>query len=180
MPRKAESPRPQRHTAMTPAVATQIGSSWRADAACRGLGPAIFFDHRRKQEARSLCRDCPVRDECRAHAVATGEPAGIWGGLTPRQHRSIAVTDGNSDRVVRDDVGTRGPKRRLDDDQLRELFAAADPERPAVDAVRAAVNLSRAGTYVYLSRARQLGVVEQRDRRLYPVRHGARLDPAVD
>lgn len=35
-------------------------------------------------EARSVCAACPVRDECRAHAIRHAEPHGVWGGLGER------------------------------------------------------------------------------------------------
>jgi hypothetical protein len=39
--------------------------------------------------AREICDNCPVLDDCRAYALATGEPAGIWGGLTEPERAVI-------------------------------------------------------------------------------------------
>ena len=36
----------------------------------------------REQRAKELCRRCPVIAQCRAHALAVGEPFGVWGGLS--------------------------------------------------------------------------------------------------
>lgn len=40
-------------------------------------------------EARTLCESCPVRAQCLAHALATKERFGMWGGLTPIERRRI-------------------------------------------------------------------------------------------
>ena len=37
------------------------------------------------EQARAVCRLCPVRDECLDHALAHGEAFGMWGGMTPRE-----------------------------------------------------------------------------------------------
>jgi WhiB family transcriptional regulator, redox-sensing transcriptional regulator len=65
--------------------------SWQESAACRDVNPDIFFSvdserglRRRAHEvlAHSLCSTCPVRQQCREHAIAVGEPYGVWGGTT--------------------------------------------------------------------------------------------------
>jgi len=72
--------------------------SWFDRAACRGMDPAIFFLSRRDvldpqkidrkvERAKSVCRVCPVREECLAYADECGEKAGIWGGLTGDERR---------------------------------------------------------------------------------------------
>jgi len=64
---------------------------WQRNGACRGRDSAQFFHPdgergasrlRRELAAKSLCRDCPVRAECAAHALAAREPYGVWGGFT--------------------------------------------------------------------------------------------------
>jgi WhiB family redox-sensing transcriptional regulator len=63
---------------------------WRLQAACRGLGPDLFFPAHgetraektvREAEAVKLCDSCPVEMECRLYGVTTGERDGVWGGL---------------------------------------------------------------------------------------------------
>jgi WhiB family redox-sensing transcriptional regulator len=58
------------------------------------MDPAIFFlarrdggDPRKIERAKSVCRVCPVREECLAYADECGEKAGIWGGLTGDERR---------------------------------------------------------------------------------------------
>lgn len=51
---------------------------------CYGLGVLFTSDHPDDQTtAAALCAGCPVRDGCADHATDRGEPAGVWGGLSP-------------------------------------------------------------------------------------------------
>lgn len=64
-------------------------SDWRILAACRGLGPSLFypdgyFDQAVTHAARRVCAVCPVTAECLDDAIAHGELYGIWGGTSPR------------------------------------------------------------------------------------------------
>jgi hypothetical protein len=55
----------------------------RTRAACRGTDPALFYGPHPASvaAAKSVCDVCSVRNACRAHAVDTAEPFGVWGGL---------------------------------------------------------------------------------------------------
>lgn len=57
---------------------------WRDDALCSGRDTEVFFpeDDQPAIIAKSICRRCPVRADCLAHAVEHGERYGIWGGFT--------------------------------------------------------------------------------------------------
>jgi WhiB family redox-sensing transcriptional regulator len=64
---------------------------WQLLAACRGMDSSLFFApdgerararNRRNAKAKSICAGCPVLTDCRNYAIASGEPSGIWGGLT--------------------------------------------------------------------------------------------------
>lgn len=61
---------------------------WHAHAACRGIGPALFFPERGEPAgpAKAVCADCPVVTPCRA---AGDGQAGIWGGTSGRERRLI-------------------------------------------------------------------------------------------
>lgn len=67
--------------------------TWFDEAACRGLGQALFFpdqgDLYGARQAQEICARCPVRPQCLAHAVGDGEHYGIWGGTTERDRRRI-------------------------------------------------------------------------------------------
>ena len=39
--------------------------------------------------ARAICAACPVRGQCLAYAITADERFGIWGGLDPRQRRTL-------------------------------------------------------------------------------------------
>jgi len=68
---------------------------WHDNAACRELDPDAFFIEHLKDDryiralarAKAVCRTCPVREECLDFAVRNNEPAGVWGGLSPRERR---------------------------------------------------------------------------------------------
>lgn len=65
--------------------------SWRDDANCRGLDPALFFpDHgSNATEAKYVCAGCTVRAECLDWAIRSGEKGGVWGGLTERERKPL-------------------------------------------------------------------------------------------
>lgn len=67
---------------------------WKNDAACTGLDPDLFYPppvggRAQAQAAKAVCAGCPVRLECLAYALASGEELGIWGGLSERERRKI-------------------------------------------------------------------------------------------
>ena len=63
-------------------------TAWQRDAACAGAeDPDLFFPvstvgpgARQLEEARRVCRRCPVRVQCADWARRTGPAAGVWGG----------------------------------------------------------------------------------------------------
>jgi len=69
---------------------------WRADAACRGEDPELFFPVGSTgpaldqiAEAKEVCGRCPVQEACLDFALNTGQAYGIWGGLTEDERRSL-------------------------------------------------------------------------------------------
>src|SRR5688572_7681456 len=71
---------------------------WRLLSACRVRDTAQFFEAEgegtvatrcREQRAKSLCRHCPVRAECAAHALSHRERHGVWGGFTSRERMRL-------------------------------------------------------------------------------------------
>lgn len=70
----------------------RIRGRWRALAGCRTADPELFFPVSMSGrsldqvvEAKALCAACPVRSECLAFALETGQVHGIWGGLTAQE-----------------------------------------------------------------------------------------------
>jgi len=80
---------------------------WEASAACRGVPTEVFYGSDRLNyshtiQAKRVCRGCPVVGECLAWALATREPWGVWGGLTPLER---AERLGWAPRATRADRG---------------------------------------------------------------------------
>ena len=65
------------------------------DHPCKADPEAWFpepHDLRAIRYAKALCAACPARAACLAAALARNEPAGIWGGLTAYERRSLPRT----------------------------------------------------------------------------------------
>ena len=67
------------------------GLAWQDLANCRGADPDLFFPERgaSTRTAKSICRECTVREECLEFAIVSSEKFGIWGGLSERERRRI-------------------------------------------------------------------------------------------
>jgi WhiB family redox-sensing transcriptional regulator len=72
-------------------TSTTTNLSWRQHAACRGLEPEVFYpvSEEQTEEARAICRECPVREPCLEYALANRERDGVWGGATERERRRM-------------------------------------------------------------------------------------------
>jgi WhiB family redox-sensing transcriptional regulator len=70
---------------------TSANLSWRQHAACRGLEPEVFYPTSEEQteEAKAICRGCPVREPCLDYALDNRERDGVWGGATERERRRM-------------------------------------------------------------------------------------------
>src|SRR6516225_4650338 len=83
----------------TPAAAarpTRDRPDWRDQAACRNADQELFFPdgdtgsaRARVKTARLICRGCPVRATRLSWVLASGQEAGIWGGLIEDQRRGL-------------------------------------------------------------------------------------------
>ncbi|MGV0384398.1 WhiB family transcriptional regulator [Corynebacterium sp. 22_2729] len=71
---------------------------WQLHGACRGADSSVFFHPdgergraraMREHRAKAICRECPVIEQCRNHALSVGEPYGIWGGLSESERDAI-------------------------------------------------------------------------------------------
>jgi len=69
---------------------------WRVEAACQDADPELFFpdgdirsDRAKVKMARLICRGCPVSATCLSWSLASGQEAGIWGGLTEDERRRL-------------------------------------------------------------------------------------------
>ncbi len=69
---------------------------WRHRAICRDEDPELFFPVGNSgpallqiAEAKAVCERCPVINECLNWALETGQDAGVWGGLSEDERRSL-------------------------------------------------------------------------------------------
>jgi WhiB family transcriptional regulator, redox-sensing transcriptional regulator len=69
---------------------------WRHRAICRDEDPELFFPIGNTgpallqiEQAKSVCRRCPVMQECLAWALEGGQDAGVWGGLSEDERRAL-------------------------------------------------------------------------------------------
>lgn len=57
------------------------------DDGLRG-GTVHFYD-----EGKKICAVCPIKEDCRNHALDNKERYGLWGGLSPLERRRIERKD---------------------------------------------------------------------------------------
>lgn len=63
---------------------------WQASAACAGHPtPDLWYDDSHTEEARQICRGCPVTQPCLVDALERGDHHGVWGGTVPDQRRQL-------------------------------------------------------------------------------------------
>lgn len=69
---------------------------WRHQAICRDEDPELFFPVGTTgpallqiAEAKAVCRRCPVATQCLQWALASGQDAGVWGGMSEDERRAL-------------------------------------------------------------------------------------------
>lgn len=69
---------------------------WRHNAACRDEDPELFFPIGntgpfliQAEEAKAVCRRCPVIEACLQWALEFGQDSGVWGGLSEDERRAM-------------------------------------------------------------------------------------------
>lgn len=69
---------------------------WRQRAACIDEDPELFFPVGttgpaldQLERAKAVCRRCQVVDECLEWALSTNQDAGVWGGMSEEERRSL-------------------------------------------------------------------------------------------
>ncbi|MFF8032772.1 MULTISPECIES: WhiB family transcriptional regulator [unclassified Streptomyces] len=70
--------------------------NWRRSAACRTEDPDLFFPIGtsgpalvQTEQAKAVCRNCPVREQCLEWALDTGQSIGVWGGTSETERRAL-------------------------------------------------------------------------------------------
>lgn len=76
---------------------TSAEDDWRGRGACRDRAGDTFFPVGttgpaldEAEEAKAVCRRCPVRVECLSWAIDSGSDSGVWGGMTEGERRAEA------------------------------------------------------------------------------------------
>ena len=71
---------------------------WQLSAVCRGMDVDAFYhpagerlDEKtaRINQAKQICRRCPVISQCATWALRTREPYGVWGGMSETERAEI-------------------------------------------------------------------------------------------
>ncbi|MDT3767336.1 WhiB family transcriptional regulator [Gleimia hominis] len=64
--------------------------AWQANALCAQTDPEAFFPEKggSTREAKAVCQECAVREQCLQYALANDERFGIWGGMSERERRA--------------------------------------------------------------------------------------------
>ena len=69
---------------------------WVHRARCKDEDPELFFPvgttgpaASQIDDAKAVCAGCDVRLQCLEWALATGQDAGVWGGTSEEERRSI-------------------------------------------------------------------------------------------
>ena len=72
------------------------GSTWRGQAKCLGSDPGLFFPVGttgdplvQVEAAKQVCRTCEVRPRCLQFALETNQDAGVWGGTTEDERKTL-------------------------------------------------------------------------------------------
>jgi WhiB family redox-sensing transcriptional regulator len=68
-------------------------NAWRGRVACTSAAPEVFYpekeDSEQGDEAKALCAECPIQEDCLEDALVKREKFGIWGGKTSRERKRI-------------------------------------------------------------------------------------------
>jgi WhiB family transcriptional regulator, redox-sensing transcriptional regulator len=69
---------------------------WRHRALCRDEDPELFFPIGttgpalvQMEQAKAVCRRCPVVQSCLDWALRSGQDSGVWGGLSEDERRAL-------------------------------------------------------------------------------------------
>ncbi|GGV27091.1 hypothetical protein GCM10010495_48950 [Kitasatospora herbaricolor] len=100
---------------------------WLDRALCRERDPELFFPVGNQgpallqiDEAKAVCRPCPVRPQCLLWALETNQESGVWGGVSEdellairtRAARARHRTKEASDAKDAKETGRDGQRRR--------------------------------------------------------------------
>ena len=86
---------------------------WVHRARCKDEEPELFFPigttgpaALQIAAAKAICMQCEVRNECLEWAMATGQDAGVWGGLSEEERRGLRRARRRGEAAARPLVAT--------------------------------------------------------------------------
>jgi WhiB family redox-sensing transcriptional regulator len=92
----AVSPASLSPASLSPDVLVLERDDWRDSAACRDTNPDLFFPVgttgpaiEQIENAKAVCRECPVQATCLEYALITNQDSGVWGGTSEEERRKI-------------------------------------------------------------------------------------------
>ena len=81
--------------------------TWRNRAACLDEDPELFFPigntgpaFEQIEEAKLICGRCEVVEPCLKWAIEFGQDAGVWGGLSAEERRSLKRRTARARRIA--------------------------------------------------------------------------------
>lgn len=88
--------RPMPHEEFDPWACIGPLPVWREKAACLDEDPELFFPAgttgralAQVEEAKAICSQCPVMDECLEWALEANEQHGVWGGRSEEERKKM-------------------------------------------------------------------------------------------
>lgn len=66
---------------------------WKLDGLCRQVDPELWFPEKSSlaSDAKKVCKNCPVIDQCLDYALRHNEKHGVWGGKTANQRKKLRL-----------------------------------------------------------------------------------------
>jgi len=66
-------------------------AQWTGASLCSQVDPEVWFPELggSVKSAKRICNRCPVRPQCLDQALERDEEFGVWGGMSPRDRRSL-------------------------------------------------------------------------------------------
>ena len=123
----SNEPQPGHTTPAAPAGDASF--DWRHSARCRNEDPeTLFVQGALQRDAREVCKGCPVRTECLAHALDNRVRFGVWGGMTERERRALLKRRPD---VISWAALLESARRAAEASPAAEPAARAAPRRPS-------------------------------------------------
>ncbi len=83
-------------TSHAPSADLPVNTDWRGRGACTQEDPELFFPIGNTgpallqiEEAKAVCRRCPVMERCLQWALESGQEHGVWGGTDEDERRRM-------------------------------------------------------------------------------------------